>query len=93
MSGGSTTGAGLPGPIIIFNNFCLEVAGGNTAPGTEVEANSCDPSNTNQAWQWNSNGTVNWAGTNQCLDLTNGNLTNGNQVSSYFADQSSNLLI
>ncbi|KJA16569.1 carbohydrate-binding module family 13 protein [Hypholoma sublateritium FD-334 SS-4] len=80
VSGGSTTGAGLPGSILVFNNFCLEVAGGSTASGTKVEANSCDPSNNNQAWQWNSNGTINWAGTNKCLDLTNGNLTNGNQM-------------
>lgn len=84
MNGGATTGAGIAGPITIFTHFCLEVTGGNTASGTKVEVNSCDPNNPNQnqVWQWNSNGTINWAGTNKCLDLTNGNLTNGNQVSS-----------
>ena len=80
VNGGSTTGAGPAGPITIFNTFCLEVTGGSTTSGTKVEINSCDSSNPNQIWQWNSNGTVNWAGTNKCLDLTNGNLTNGNPV-------------
>jgi hypothetical protein len=81
VAGGSTTGAGTATNIQIFNSFCLEVTGGVNHSGTKVEINSCVPGKPNQQWQWNSNGTVQWAGTNKCLDLTNGDLSNGNQVS------------
>lgn len=84
VAGGSTTGAGTPTAIKIFNTFCLEVTGGVNASGTKVEINSCVDGNPNQLWQWNSNGTVQWVGTNKCLDLTNGDLDNGNQVSFVF---------
>jgi hypothetical protein len=84
VAGGSTTGAGTATNIQIFNSFCLEVTGGVNHSGTKVEINSCVPGNPNQQWQWNSNGTVQWAGTNKCLDLTNGDLSNGNQVSFFF---------
>jgi len=78
--GGSTTGAGTPGPILLFNTLCLDVAG-PIVSGTKVQINTCDATKPSQNWQWNSNGTVNIAGTNQCLDLTDGNLSNGIQVS------------
>lgn len=79
-NGGSTTGAGPAGPIVLFNTLCLEPAGA-IASGTKVQINTCDTTKPSQNWQWNSNGTVNIAGSNQCLDLTDGNLSNGIQVS------------
>ncbi|KAF5316328.1 hypothetical protein D9619_006762 [Psilocybe cf. subviscida] len=78
-NGGSTTGAGPAGPIVLFNTLCLEPAG-PIASGTKVQINACDATKPSQNWQWNSNGTVNIAGSNQCLDLTDGNLSNGIQM-------------
>jgi hypothetical protein len=60
------------------------VTGDVNQAGTKVEINSCVAGDANQSWQWNADGTVQWAGTDKCLDLTNGDLDNGNQVSSSF---------
>ncbi|KAF8963350.1 ricin B lectin domain-containing protein [Flammula alnicola] len=81
VEGGATTvGKGTPGPIEIFNTFCLEVTGGADVSGTKVEINRCVTGDPNQLWEWNSDATVVWSGTDKCLDLTNGDLDNGNQI-------------
>ncbi|KAF8963396.1 ricin B lectin domain-containing protein [Flammula alnicola] len=80
VEGGATSGEGTPGPIEVFNTFCLEVTGGANVSGTKIEINSCVAGDPNQLWEWNSDGTVVWSGTNKCLDLTNGDLDNGNQI-------------
>ncbi|KAF8951904.1 ricin B lectin domain-containing protein [Flammula alnicola] len=80
VEGGATSGEGTPGPIEIFNTFCLEVTGGADVSGTKVEINRCVTGDPNQLWEWNSDATVVWSGTDKCLDLTNGNLNNGNQI-------------
>ncbi|KIJ32587.1 carbohydrate-binding module family 13 protein [Sphaerobolus stellatus SS14] len=70
---------GQLGQIKIFNTFCLEATGTNN--GAKIVANACQDGNVHQQWLWNTNGVVQWGGfLEMCLDLTDGDLRNGNQV-------------
>ncbi|KIJ52017.1 carbohydrate-binding module family 13 protein [Sphaerobolus stellatus SS14] len=76
------------GQIQIFNTFCLQAP--QATNGAKVNINSCDGT-AGQQWVWNTHGQIKWAGTQDesfCLDLTDGNLNNGNQLQIWQCDDS-----
>ncbi|KIJ40839.1 carbohydrate-binding module family 13 protein [Sphaerobolus stellatus SS14] len=78
----------IQGQIHIFNTFCLEAP--QATNGAKVFINSCVDDLINQEWTWNPNGQIRWAGSQtaigMCLDLTDGNLSNGNQMQIWDCD-------
>lgn len=78
--GGVAKGKGPAGQIRIYDNKCLDVKDGVNASGTKLQIWTCGTNNPNQQWEINGDQTVSWAGRNKCVDLTNGNTANGNQV-------------
>jgi hypothetical protein len=63
----------------VFGNMCLDVTDGATANGTPLQIWECTAGNTNQEWKL-SGSTIQRSGEDSCLDLTNGNVTDGNVV-------------
>ena len=51
--------------------------------GTKLQVWKCTEGDKNQQWTVNSDLTIRWAGTNKCVDLTNGIETGGNPVSHF----------
>jgi len=77
VKGGASSGSGTPGQIKVHTNLCLDVTGGADKDGTQVQIYQCFDNNTNQKWQFNADGSIQWAGHNKCLDVTNGNYNSG----------------
>ncbi|KAK1231208.1 hypothetical protein PQX77_005678 [Marasmius sp. AFHP31] len=71
---------GIPAPVKIFGDKCLDVKDGVNADGAKLQLWTCSPGNTNQLWISVTDNTWNWAGTNKCIDLTDGNISDGNQL-------------
>ncbi|HEV7737286.1 MAG TPA: ricin-type beta-trefoil lectin domain protein [Chlamydiales bacterium] len=70
---------GTIGQIRVFNTFCLQA--NETNDGAKVSISSCVDGDARQEWLWNESGEVQWGQfLKMCLDLTDGNLSNGNQV-------------
>ncbi|KAJ7128430.1 ricin B lectin domain-containing protein, partial [Mycena epipterygia] len=63
----------------IFGNKCLDVTGGASADGTQMQIWTCTGGDTNQQWTF-SGSTIQWSGLSSCLDLTGGTVTDGNIV-------------
>lgn len=72
VKGGASSGSGAAGPIKFNNNQCLDVTGGVDKDGTKVQIYQCFDNNSNQKWQFNADGSIQWAGHNKCLDVTDG---------------------
>jgi len=71
------------GQIQLYGGKCMDVTGGVNADGTKLQVWDCGPSSTvSQQFTYTGFGDnhIVWNNTNKCLDLTYGNLTNGNQV-------------
>ncbi|KAH8810534.1 ricin B lectin domain-containing protein [Flagelloscypha sp. PMI_526] len=65
------------------NDFCVD-AGTNPKDGSKVHIWACHATGTpQQTWTTSSTGVVRLANTNLCLDVTDGNLSNGNQLQVY----------
>jgi len=63
--------------------FCLD-AGANPSSGTRVKISTCSSGNfSGQTWEYTSDGKARISGSNQCLDLTDGFLTNSNRVQTW----------
>jgi len=76
-----TNRASAPTQTRIFNNFCLQAPGTNNS--AKVSIVSCVDGDARQQWMVNPNGQIQWGGFfRMCLDLTNGQLPNSNQISS-----------
>ncbi|MEO2215649.1 RICIN domain-containing protein [Chromobacterium vaccinii] len=65
--------------VIGHGGNCLDVSGGGTANGTNVQMWQCQPGNGNQQWIL-SQGRIIWAGTSKCLDVSGGGTANGTNV-------------
>ncbi|KAJ7161157.1 ricin B lectin domain-containing protein [Mycena filopes] len=61
-----------PQPIKVFGNKCIDVVGGVNADGTKLQIWTCDAANKNQQWISVNDFTLQWSGTNKCIDLTDG---------------------
>ncbi|KAJ3544947.1 hypothetical protein NM688_g5683 [Phlebia brevispora] len=60
-------------------DFCLD-AGSSAQNGAGLKIMQCADNLTAQEWVWTADDQIVLDGQGQCLDLTNGNLTNGNQT-------------
>ncbi len=58
---------------------CLDVSGGNTANGTQIQMWQCQAGNHNQDWTFD-DGSIVWSGTKKCLDVAGGATGNGTRV-------------
>lgn len=58
---------------------CLDVAGGSTVNGTNIQMWQCQAGNHNQDWTLD-NGRIVWSGTNKCLDVSGGRTKDGTNV-------------
>jgi hypothetical protein len=58
------------------------VTGGVNALGTKLQIWTCS-GGPNQQWVNTLDGTFQWSGTDKCIDLTDGKITNGNQLQLY----------
>lgn len=68
VKGGAPEGANDAGPVTqikVFGNKCLDVTDGNDSNGTKLQIWSCYDGNPNQLWQYNSGGSISWAGKNK----------------------------
>ncbi|KAJ7080228.1 ricin B lectin domain-containing protein, partial [Mycena epipterygia] len=63
----------------VFGNKCLDVTGGATADGTQMQIWTCTGGDTNQEWALSGN-TIQWSGHSSCLDLTGGSVASGNII-------------
>jgi hypothetical protein len=63
-------------------NFCLD-AGSAPANGVGMKIWTCFDNLAAQTWTYSSANTITLSINGQCLDLTNGSLTNGNQVQTW----------
>jgi len=77
VKGGASTGSGTPGQIKVYTKFCLDVIDGVDKDGTLVQIYQCSDNNKNQKWQFNADGSIQWAGHSKCLDVKNGNFVDG----------------
>ncbi|GJJ15047.1 hypothetical protein Clacol_009322 [Clathrus columnatus] len=69
------------GTITIFQNKCLDVPNGVSINGIKVQIWTCVNDSANQQWYYNFwANQLSWKNKNQCLDLTDGSLNDGNQV-------------
>ncbi|KAK7038571.1 hypothetical protein R3P38DRAFT_547780 [Favolaschia claudopus] len=70
-------GNNAAGALKIFGNKCLDVTDGINTDGTRLQIWICASGNTNQLWEpeFGSVGSIQWAGKNKCVDLTDGNTT------------------
>ncbi|KAJ6540064.1 ricin B lectin domain-containing protein [Mycena vulgaris] len=67
--------------FVVYGNMCLGVTNGNTASGTKLQIWDCTPGDANQQlFFFPSDQVIIWANEDMCVDLTDGSLTNGNQV-------------
>jgi hypothetical protein len=58
------------------------VTGGVNALGTKLQIWTCS-GGPNQQWVNTLDGTFQWSGTDKCIDLTDGKITDGNQLQLY----------
>jgi hypothetical protein len=69
--------------IVGRGSNCMDVSGGGTANGTQVQMWQCQAGNKNQAWTFD-NGRIVWSGsgskTEKCLDVAGGGTANGTKV-------------
>jgi hypothetical protein len=65
--------------IVGLGGNCLDVSGGGTANGTNVQMWQCQDKNHNQDWILD-NSRIVWSGTNKCLDVAGGGTANGTKV-------------
>ncbi|KAJ7859212.1 ricin B lectin domain-containing protein, partial [Mycena olivaceomarginata] len=86
-------GAGNAGTLQIFGDKCLDVTNGATTNGNKLQIWTCATANTNQLFvphgivASNGNGgTVQWSGTNKCLDTTDGVLADGTPIQIWDCD-------
>ncbi|KAJ8453796.1 hypothetical protein ONZ45_g19565 [Pleurotus djamor] len=63
-------------------NYCLD-AGSNPASGVGMKVWTCYEGLAAQLWTYTPDDYIRLQGTNQCLDLTDGDLTNGRQVQTW----------
>jgi hypothetical protein len=68
----------------IYSDKCLDVTGGSTANGNKMQIWTCGSGDPNQEFTTSGN-TIQWSGKGECLDLTNGVLTDGNVVRSFLS--------
>ncbi|KAJ6448145.1 ricin B lectin domain-containing protein [Mycena sanguinolenta] len=74
-------GANNAGTLQIFGDKCLDVTNGATINGNKLQIWTCATANTNQLFVPNGyGGTIQWSGTNKCLDTTDGVLADGTPV-------------
>ncbi|KAJ7035179.1 hypothetical protein C8F04DRAFT_1259242 [Mycena alexandri] len=69
--------------LVVFGNMCLDVTNGVTnTNGVKMQIWSCTPGGGDAAQHWTttSTKTIQWVGQTECLDLSGGSLTSGNQV-------------
>ncbi|KAJ7732680.1 ricin B lectin domain-containing protein, partial [Mycena metata] len=69
--------------LLVFGNKCLDVTNGVTnTNGVKMQIWTCTPGQGDAAQHWTitSTKTIQWAGQTECLDLSGGVLTSGNQV-------------
>ncbi|KAF7309256.1 hypothetical protein MIND_00295900 [Mycena indigotica] len=83
-------GVGVPGPLKIFGDKCLDVKDGANADGTKLQIWTCAAGNTNQMWvPGGQEIPIAWSGKGKCIDLTNGDTTAGNQFQVWTCDPQS----
>src|SRR5690242_5733645 len=70
-------GGGGSGPITGYGGKCVDVAGANSANGTQVQLWTCNGTSAQQ-WTMSSDGTVRALG--KCLDVSGGGTANGTKV-------------
>jgi chitinase len=81
IGGNSGGGGGAPtGQITGYGGKCVDVAGANTANGTQVQLFTCNGTNAQQ-WTVQSNGTLQSLG--KCMDVTAAGTANGTKVQLY----------
>jgi len=73
-------GTGHTGPIVGYGGKCVDIAGANSANGTQVQLYTCNGT-TAQSWTVGTDGTVRALG--KCLDVTGANAANGTKVQLY----------
>jgi glucosylceramidase len=78
---GTGTGTGTGGAITGLAGKCVDVAGANSADGTQVQLYTCNGT-TAQQWTRNSNGTVTGLA-GKCLDVAGASTANGAKVQLY----------
>ncbi|KAJ7038358.1 hypothetical protein C8F04DRAFT_359392 [Mycena alexandri] len=69
--------------LLVFGNKCLDVTNGVTnTNGVKMQIWTCTPGQGDAAQHWSitSTKTIQWAGQTECLDLSGGRLTSGNQI-------------
>ncbi|KAL0568913.1 hypothetical protein V5O48_013055 [Marasmius crinis-equi] len=86
-----------PQQIRIFGDKCLDVKGGRNADGSRLYIRDCLPSYTEQMFVFRALTSSNeldgesyafqWAGTDKCVDLTDGSTENGNQLGVWTCDE------
>jgi hypothetical protein len=76
VSGSLGAGACHAANLVGHGGNCLDVRGGGTANGTNVQMWQCQSGNHNQDWTLD-NGRLIWSGTNKCLDVAGGGTANG----------------
>jgi hypothetical protein len=92
LAGGALTSTAFAedSSIYTWSGKCVDVPGGNTADGTAVQIWDC-LGNSNQQWQWWSDGTVRFsADTNKCLDLPGWETADGTPIQIYDCNGGSN---
>jgi hypothetical protein len=65
--------------VVGHGGNCMDVRGGGTANGTNVQMWQCQAGNHNQDWTMD-NGRLVWSGANKCLDVAGGGTANGTNV-------------
>ncbi|WP_405934017.1 PQQ-dependent sugar dehydrogenase [Streptomyces longwoodensis] len=73
----TTSGRGVPGAVRGVNGKCLDVAGGATGDGTQVQLWTCNGTAA-QTWTVGTDGTVRALG--KCLDVSGGGAADGTKV-------------
>ncbi|KAJ6512319.1 hypothetical protein DFH09DRAFT_1197564 [Mycena vulgaris] len=68
--------------LVVYGSMCLDVTGGSTTNGVKPQIWSCTPGagDANQHFTVTADKRIQWTNTAECIDLTDGSLTSGNQV-------------
>jgi hypothetical protein len=69
------------GSLKVFGDQCLDVTNGSTANGSKMQIWACTDGDINQQFSITEDNRIAWTNKGECLDLTNGVSTPGNQVS------------
>jgi len=66
------------GSVRVFGDKCLDVVGGNTADGAQLQIWTCQDGNSNQQWDYSKwTNSITWWQHNKCLDLAGGSTSVG----------------